>query len=254
MSDQQQQAVETDSTDDGLSFESEARTMGWVPQEEFRGDPERHIPAQEFVERGRDSIPLLRANQKKLTKQVGDLQEAISYQNTFHAGEQKRLKDGFKADMRAAVQEGDTEAYDVAEKGHASVPDAPQAVVSTGPSDSEVTFAETYKWYGTDDSKTGAVLEESARLRRDVPNLTEAQHFASLDRFIDKEFDTEGAPPLKPGSRVAKPRRGGTPPGGKSFNDLPDDAKQAFDGFVKMKVFADNDEDRKRYVTNYKWD
>ena len=33
-------------------YEAEARDMGWVPQEEYRGDPQRWKPADQFDKDG----------------------------------------------------------------------------------------------------------------------------------------------------------------------------------------------------------
>ena len=48
--------------------EKSARTLGWVPLEEFRGDPDRWIEADQFVERGTSQLPILRENIDRLMK------------------------------------------------------------------------------------------------------------------------------------------------------------------------------------------
>ena len=46
--------------------EQEARTLGWVPAEEFKGDPNRWVDAETFVERGHTVMPILRKNNERL--------------------------------------------------------------------------------------------------------------------------------------------------------------------------------------------
>ena len=50
--------------------EQEARNLGWVPQEEFRGDPGKWVDAETFVERGHTIMPILKSNNKKLEEQL----------------------------------------------------------------------------------------------------------------------------------------------------------------------------------------
>ena len=50
--------------------EQKASNLGWVPKEEFRGDPERHVSAERFLERGEKELPLARANNEKLHKEL----------------------------------------------------------------------------------------------------------------------------------------------------------------------------------------
>ncbi len=243
----------------GKSYEEIAISQGWASEEAWMGDPKKHINAKTFVERGRTSIPLMKASMKNMSATIEELRTSITYQNDFHAKETQRLKDGFEADMKAAVKEGDEEAYDNAKKSLDAIPDAPTAPVTQQVSAEEIAFGERNEWYGTDDVMTGAAIVESARLMKEVPGLTQAQHDAQIERFIAKEFaepEIEGDPPLKrkPGSPVSKPRRNAPSQRTKTWNDLPEDAHVAFDGFVRSGVFKNSDEDRKRYLNDYKWD
>ena len=41
-------------------IEEKAVAMGWVPLEEWKGDPEQHRPADEFVARGEQILPIVK--------------------------------------------------------------------------------------------------------------------------------------------------------------------------------------------------
>ena len=43
-------------------IEQKAKAMGWSPQEEFRGDPDKWIDAAKFVARGENIMPILKEN------------------------------------------------------------------------------------------------------------------------------------------------------------------------------------------------
>lgn len=59
-----------------------ARMMGWIPPEEFKGDPSKHISAEEFVERGENLMPILKANNKKLIEELKQYKAEIDSQKT----------------------------------------------------------------------------------------------------------------------------------------------------------------------------
>lgn len=51
----------------------EALEMGWIPPERYKGDPEKFIEAEDFVERGKNFIPILKKNNEKLMGQMGQI-------------------------------------------------------------------------------------------------------------------------------------------------------------------------------------
>ena len=48
----------------------EATSMGWVPQDKFKGNIDKWIPADEFVEFGSKALPILQHNNKRLQKEL----------------------------------------------------------------------------------------------------------------------------------------------------------------------------------------
>ena len=68
MADEQQQQEQKPERD----FETEARESGWRPQAEYRGNPEKWITAQEWVERGESFIPFLQTSNRELKSQLAD--------------------------------------------------------------------------------------------------------------------------------------------------------------------------------------
>src|SRR5665213_3643268 len=49
----------------------EAKSMGWSPLEQWRGDPEKWVDADAFVERGHTVLPILRKVNKDLEGKLG---------------------------------------------------------------------------------------------------------------------------------------------------------------------------------------
>ena len=249
----------------GRDFESEARTMGWVPEEDFRGDPNKHIPAQEFVERGEQKIPLLIANNKKLTNKVDELSRAIDYQSHHHEEALKqaneRSRQAVEDDMLKAVDEGDRETFLNLKKKRDDIKDPEPVKTVPKVPPAFVQFEVENLWYNSDTAMTAVAQAESQRLAKEFPSLSIENNLARTKAAVEKAF------PHKFTSNDGNPRRdepgavgGGKPrtkSSGRTFTSLPDDAKQAFERFHKDKVFGKDtskEDAQKQYLSTYQWD
>lgn len=83
------------------ALQNEARDMGWVPQDEWKGNPDEWRDAEEFVERGRSILPIVQATNKRLQSKLLTQDERI-------ASLEASLEESRKA--VAAIQKGYTEA------------------------------------------------------------------------------------------------------------------------------------------------
>lgn len=104
--------------------EARARRMGWKPRDEFNGrNGASWVDADEFVQRGETMMPLLLERNRALDKQVStlgnDLTETKTMMQTLLERTRKAEETGYKralseleAKQRAAVQAGDTEAFE----------------------------------------------------------------------------------------------------------------------------------------------
>lgn len=102
--------------------EATARTLGWRGEDEFNGDPEKFVPAKEFLDRANKNVPVMRENYKKiadfnnvLLDRVKGFEEKIDtltqkYEEAEKRGYERALRD-IEAKQEKAVIEGDTEAY-----------------------------------------------------------------------------------------------------------------------------------------------
>lgn len=112
----------TEENTDG-NIEDIARSRGWAPKEEFKGDEDQWVPAEEFVEKGYGRAKELESENETLNKRLNDMSGQLdSLENHYkrqaevdarrHAEEMESLK----AERRKAVEEGDVEAFEDAEK------------------------------------------------------------------------------------------------------------------------------------------
>ena len=110
MSTEQGGQVETGGSDtQARDYEAEARDMGWVPQDDFHEAPEKWINAEEFVKRGENILPILRANNKKLRQEsltkdaaIATLQQSLANQGKAIKALQKGYSESTRKEVEAA--------------------------------------------------------------------------------------------------------------------------------------------------------
>lgn len=127
------QEVQEDSGADSRDYEAEAASMGWTPQDQFKGDPDKFIDAQTFVERGEKFLPIVQSKLSKSEQRVQDLENQLNELKTSQTSSQgevtqrldrmkkmyehamqtqkEQLMERFEAAKLQAVEEGDVEAY-----------------------------------------------------------------------------------------------------------------------------------------------
>lgn len=243
-------------------LEVRARDMGWVPEEEFKGDKAKWKPAEEFVAHGEEILPILKKTNEglrnDLTQIRGDLtatqaalaesREAIESFKTFHAEEVaervKAAREKLKAEHAAASAAGDhaavaelTEemtrlnAADAAAEKEAKDKAAVDArrVADRKDTTPDPVFvawaAENADWYGKDIPRTSLVQGIAADLRMKGDK--------TLGRdFLDKCLaEADRMMNRRPRDSKVSEGNGGEGSmrernsGGKSFSDLPADAQ-----------------------------
>jgi hypothetical protein len=220
--------------------EQEARELGWVPQEEFRGDVEKWVDADTFVERGNTVMPLLRKHKQELQTQVQVLQASLrestaaikALQDSRDADTAKAVKEARQSlllNLEQAHTDGDTKAVVKLTEALVDLKEAEKPVAKPTEPQAEtmapefIEFAEANPWYGKDIRKTNRANGIANLIRSDEANdhLTGRQFFAKLL----EEMEGKGQPSKVAGGKPSG--SSGSGGGGKSYHDLPADAKAA---------------------------
>jgi hypothetical protein len=107
--------------------ESRARAQGWVDRDEWTGDPERWRPADEFVKRGEELLPVAIERNRALERKQQELEQRLAErERTFQEQiariervsmtalqrQRDQLDAQYQAAMRQAVELGDTARFD----------------------------------------------------------------------------------------------------------------------------------------------
>ena len=110
-----------------MEIEQEAKLQGWVPAEDFKGDQSKWVNAEDYVERGKQIMPILQNNNKRLLgemdsmkSEVMSLKQALASQaeskealKEFHEESSKaqveKARREMLAELKQAKQDGDVE-------------------------------------------------------------------------------------------------------------------------------------------------
>lgn len=247
------------------NIEARARDLGWVPAEEYRGDPSTWRSAEDFVERGERILPIVKSHNRKLEADLARTnaemhkmaalykasQESISELQAFH---EQNLKDRLAqqklqlaGELQAARDAGDVRAEvdvqtRIAELGRTPEPKvaAPAPAPTPAPAAQAVdpalaAWRAANPWFGTDTRRTQTTMGIANLIAAENPDL-EGQ------AFVDR-LNQELAARNQPGGGFSKVG-GGRPSGeggggggrGTGYDSLPSEAREACDRMAKKMV------------------
>lgn len=261
-----------------MTSEQEASTMGWVPQDKFKGDPAKWVPAEEFLERGRSLMPILKRNNadllvkldesrtrtRELAETVNTLKKTQEELLKFQAEEIKRQVDAQLKSLRVqhaeALKDGDTSlAAELegeideakARKAAVAAPAPAPAPTATGPKVEPWAqeFAnDNADWWGKDKRRTALVVGLAEELGAADPTLRGRPLLDKAKEQMEEILSPSGRPVDKTegGSRGGGGGSGNT--GGSTYSDLPSEAKAQAKADAKRFVGPN-----KLYKTEAEW-
>ena len=271
---------EVEQSDQDIQTQKEARIFGWVPKEEFRGSDDDWVDAEVFVKRGKEINPILRKNNELLMKKLDEKAKEIDSIKASVEEFKKFQKESFerktaeyeisiaelKSKKREAIAEGNGDAVvDIDDqidslkeaqreakaeaKTKAEVPPTAQASI---PDDPELqSWLGRNQWFGPDTEMTDVANGLGASVRRQFPHLTGRDFLDKLDDKVKEYFPHKFTGNKSKGSAVDSSGsvRGSGSSGKKSYDNLPADAKQACDRFIKNGWIKSKQE----YIDSYDW-
>lgn len=264
------------------NVEVKAKELGWSPKEEFRGDPEKWIDAETFVKRGEELMPLLKANNRKLHDELSNVRseltktqnllnnaaESIEALKEFNNKETLKVAKEERGKLAAALKEarneGDVEKeleiadkleeQKVAIKAAEAPPAKSEPIKATADDPVFQEWRKDNPWFGEDEFKSDVALAIGNRLKIKEPSLTGRAFLDKVSEEVDKRLGSirsNGVGKVE-GARGG----GGSPEAGKTYSDLPAEAKAACDKQAQRLVgqgraFKDANEWRKHYAKKY---
>lgn len=239
-----------------------ASAMGHMSKEEWEAkgrDPEKWRPASEFVERGENLMPILKERLDHSVREMAEMKQTMQQMHShFMKAEEIAERRGWtkaiaevQQKQAAAVEIADLEEFKKLKKEEndlLSNPPQPQSV-QTGPTPDFKAFHAKNEWYGQDKKMTVFADSIGQAYRIENPNATLKEIFKEVEVEVKARFPEKFTNPRREGASSVE---GGTAPvkrGGKTFDDLPKEAKDAYARFAKqIPGFKKED-----YLRNYDW-
>lgn len=260
-------------------YEAEARAHGWSPKEEFRGDPSRWVDAEVFVKRAEEVLPLVKAANKHLKREVDELKKTIKRFGKFAEGAEDRIRAEVKAEMEEAVKAGDLEGFRAAQKraDNLDKTEGKAKYTAADLTDAYESFRDDNPWY--DRGGLGSATEDERDARIYADRLLERrlgeikpgeepppdEFLAGILDSVKEKYPGLGAKPprQKPASDVAGAGQPGRGRGTRTWDALPPEAKTQYQRFIDrgllgVKASGDKDKDtaaaRAFYARSHDWD
>lgn len=240
--------------------EAQAKNLGWVPKDEFRGDPEQWRDASEFVQHGENTLPILRENLKrlhsKLDAQGNVIKDFAEHHKKVEERSYQRALKKLKEERLEAVDKGDTQEFKKKDKEIEDLKqDKPAAAADDKkPAPAFSSWEDDNQWYGTDEDMSMYADQVGSYLNNKNPDWNPAKVYAEVTKRVKIKFPAKftnarrDLPAAVEGGGTGLEDAGGAG-GGKTFTDLPPEAKKAFTDFVEEKLMTKDD--KEQYVKDY---
>jgi hypothetical protein len=253
------------------NYEDEAREMGWVPEEEWKGDKAQWRGAEEFVNRGEKIVPILKdrlgKTEERLSKTEEDLQMVIKLnreevnrarQEGYEKAKAKYNKDlqELQVEEIEAVSEADTKKYAEIQQKKAQLKEPEKPAEEPTQTEPSPVFKEWHKknpWYEKDEVLTRYSMALVPDIRNQHPEYNEEQFFAEIDRVLRKDFPDKFKNPNREKDGGVEGGAGGEKGKGgkKTWSDLPDNAKAAYKRLEKRFENQGREIKKEDYVKQY---
>ena len=223
-----------------------ARAEGWVPEDEFVGDPPRggFKTSYQFLKASDDILPVVRSQNKKLKSQIEELQsevkkissdaiaanEILQRQIAQEQREKERLIAEAEAKRADAITEGDGERAVLAERELLELRQRPTGYNQQSQNDMVNAWRADNTWFDTNEVMRQWAKGYSDEIRQQsvqpgAPTLARVAEKARTlfpDYFSSKAGIVQG-----PGDLTTTGRQSNVI-GKPSFDDLPEEAQQAY--------------------------
>ena len=255
-----------------MEVEERAKTMGWVPQDDFKGDPEKWTSAEDYVDKADHIMPIMRAQNKKYeeelkAKSIGwkkteeelsglkkTVEKMVRVNTKVSEREYERALETIRNEQAKAIDDNDGDKFKELETQKDTLeqnkPEKVEVVADAANENPEFTkWVEQNAWYNEDAELRNYSDYMASVVSQQNPQLEGEALFDSVKERVKATFPDKFE---NPNRKLASDVDAGTNQGGsgeikeKSYRDLPADAKAACDGFVESGVMT-----REEYAKDY---
>lgn len=186
-------------------IEARARRAGWRPQGEYKGQADRWVDADAFLQIAEEEMPVLKERNRHLDRKVGQLTRNVEQTNAMlHELRQmaskseerayERAKLELQQQQRAAVESGDAASYDsiagrleALEKEKPKPAPAPVPVVNEDVQELHA-WVGKQAWWNTDTRLTKAVTDMHSVIMQSNPGMSQMDALQKTIRVLKEDY------------------------------------------------------------------
>ena len=246
--------------------ESAASEMGWVPKEEYRGDPNKWVDAATFVERGAKSGPILKERNEHLIKEIQSIKAEFENHKKvteqfkkFQAEQAERKANELKsqiAELRAqkseAIRNVDGDAVNEIDdridtlKQSAKEVERVEQPQNNAPHPDFESWKSENSWFDVDKPLTAYATEVAKEMRRKGDMSEGRVFFDKVKEAVRKDFPNKFGNPNRSKPNSVETGTGGSF-NGKTFNDIPAEERKVIKTFIEQGLYKNEAEAVKAY-------
>ncbi len=252
--------------------EQRAKISGWRPEDEFKGDPDRFTDAETWNKRTDEVLPIMKASNKRLEADListkAELENLKRVMNSVvKAGEKvskreyDRALETIRKKQGQAIKDQDGDLYQELEEKKDKLEKPTIAKPIQNQPQAEHPDFQSWKadnpWYDANPDMQLYADTQVPFIISQNPNLTGRAFFDTIKKEVERRFPERFEnPKRKKKSNVDAGGDtrdgGGGGKKGKTYSDLPADAKKYCDNLIKdMKGYKTPDEIKKQYAEDY---
>lgn len=234
---------ESGNDEEQQQLEARARSMGWTSKDEFKGDPSKWRDAAEFVERGESLLPLVKAQNKRLEREVAELKQTTRELGDYLSKTEQRAYERALADLKQqrkdALAAGDGDAFDKADeqieqlKRDAEAKAAKRAEKKDDGADPVYTEWEARNPWLKDSELSDYAEFAAQKLRASGEKATGADFLDMVAAKVKAQFPAKFTNPRRETAQAVEGAAPAARRGGKSYADMPAEARAACDRMAK---------------------
>jgi hypothetical protein len=247
--------------------EKRAKMMGWQPKEKYPGPPFKWLPAEEYVSRAEELMPIMKGQLRKYEDTISSLQtelgttrktmeKVVKMSEKVAQREYEKAKNDLIKAQAEAVAAGNTSEWArlEGEKDKLEPPEkveVPQAQAQNMQGEANPVFKQWHvdnDWYLSDPAMTRYANAFAAENQN--PGIPYIQWLNMVKEGVKEAFPHKFDNPNrnKAASVDGGANRGASTgrPKSKTYNDLPADAKMQCDKYVNQKLMT-----KEKYIQEY---
>lgn len=222
-------------------IDTAAKSSGWAPKDDWKGDPKDWLDAPEFILKAAGEIlPSMRKTLNESKAEVAKLSKALKDFGEHHTkteakAYERALKD-LEAKQDAAAEIGDVAGVRAITREIADMAkDAAKPATQEPPAEAEelTAWKAENPWFAKDAAMRGATMEIANEVEQDTGLKNGPRFYAEVDKRVRAAFPDKFTNPRRQEAGAVEAPSAGRRTGGKTWSDLTAEQKDMADFFVK---------------------